>query len=191
MTTGEWEVPEDDPLQTVPSAGAYHRESAGALTVCGQLSCKWEIEKVALADGRAGFQVTDLASTSCAVVDVNRTEDPKVAQWHVDVGDLTAPGPHLHMQVAWPSRAASLDIPRFPVFWVLPTDSLEFMIADLFQEDWEKNADHQNARMALAKFQRRRLQKTLGWFLAVVDRDRRTPWVAMRAARPIASDGLF
>lgn len=126
-----WIVPKDEPIRTIQSTGDYQADGQGAHTVLGELSFVWEME----ASSSQGYAVlVDNASISCTVTTV--ADRLVLAEWNFDIGDAQAPGTLFHVQQKL--GADGLDVPRWHSLVVTPADALDFLLGELFQEEWPK-----------------------------------------------------
>lgn len=188
----EISIPLGAPLRTKTSLGEYERDGEGAHNVYGTVSFVWRVS----VDGppqRRELILDGLMSTTVQIV--NATTDKALASWNFDVGDQASPGCHFHVQACWPREenrerwpgdAASINVPRLPVPVVLPTDALEFLLGELFQEAWPVH----RTRFP-NPYQAKRLISIFKWQIKKLESGGSAAWHALKAAKPEASDKLF
>lgn len=194
-TTGRfsWVIPPERPLRTIVSEGEYERSRKGR-RVIGTLSFVWEIARVHPKKRRNPaqlFRLVGKASTVIRVVAVqqNDTLGSELAMWRTEVGDAAAPGTYFHFQVLGegtdPPFPKDLSVPRLPSCFVTPMVTLEFMLAELFQERWHQHVfSESNALKQWRRIQRDRLVRLLAWQSEVASASDRSPWAALKAASP-------
>ncbi len=69
-----------------------------------------------------------------------------------------------------------------------PMDALEFVLAELFQDDWAQHVAKENdAIRNWAGCQKDRLIKLLRWQQDRLEKNSGSPWTALKAAKPHAS----
>jgi hypothetical protein len=189
---GILEIPRETPLRTIPSTGNYRPNGHGELTVYGTVSCIWDVT-VLKVNGKDAISLDGLASTTVRMLDANT--NIVVAEWNFDVADAAAPGSHFHMQTPWPLQSAfhdwpnaksDIDVPRFPILFVLPTDALEFVLGEIFQNAWPKH----RARFS-NPLQGKRVAQLIQWQLNQLIGSEGSPWLAIKSAKPAATDSLF
>lgn len=196
-----WEIPVTRPLKTIVSEGQYQPDNAGGLRVRGTLSAIWTIEHVGrhtvLGKGDEAFRLVDLGSTLVQILRIIEGEpDGCVAAWRFDIGVANSPGFHFHTQV--PTRPDSsnavdevyfplaLDVPRFPAILFFPLDGLEFLLGELFHEDWPRYAASQDSRLGFSEHQTGRLRGLLaGWGFTTTKAI--PPLTVLRDHKPLAN----
>jgi hypothetical protein len=65
--------------------------------------------------------------------------DEPVLHLHIDKKNKDQRGPHLHMQISEECTqrlGMRIGVPRFPFGFLLPTDCLDFALAEFFQDEW-------------------------------------------------------
>jgi hypothetical protein len=178
-----WSLPDNKALRTKPSAGLYERSGKGSHEVVGTLSFVWEIT----AEPKKGvFAVTGNASTRIGLCDVATDPASPLGTWRMEIGDEHSPGYCFHAQVRGqnpePPFPKSLPVPRLPVFPSTPMAALEFLLGELFQNDWSREAGKATAyTRQWAGVQVKRLNALLRWQQGRVNKAPGSPWVALKA----------
>lgn len=108
------------------------------------VSCIWEIKKT----GKKDFSIDGLATVRAVVI----ADGEPNSMWRMEVGasDGAAfdhPGPYFHVQVLGPNASeinitAGLfpyEVPRFPFHPSTPSAALEFVVTELFSEEWKRH----------------------------------------------------
>ncbi|ACY16545.1 hypothetical protein [Haliangium ochraceum] len=194
-----WETQEHMRISTKPSRDyqAGHQSSG---TVRGVLEFTWEIENVEERGKKKGvahkrFQLVGLASTR---IYLYGDDDKLVARWNFDVGDAASPGCHFHVQLAESKEAlaassagqtqslySAVDVPRWPSVIFTPSDAVDFVLGELFQEGWRKEADrYARNQPRWATLQKKRLTEVLSWMHRRVEKSDGAAWLSLKAAKP-------
>jgi hypothetical protein len=172
-----WEISREVPLKTVISHGKYDRSPGHGHRIFGEISGAWEI--VVPKKPKGLFILTGLAAMHASI----KLEDgTTIYNWHFDVGNASAPGCYFHVQLA--EDANKLPVPRLPSLLLTPSDVLEFLIGELFQDDWPQllSQDSDDAN-GWRKAQRQRLQDLLIWHTSLL-REENVSWAHMKACQP-------
>jgi hypothetical protein len=119
----------------------------------------------------------------------------EVARWCFEVGDDNSPGCHFHVQVKASEEGhlfpPSLSVPRLPGMLVTPIDAADFLLGELFQEEWTRHLAKETDNLRRwSRCQRRRLSNVLGWQREEVSRSSGAAWMALKRAKP-ARDRLL
>lgn len=189
-----WAIPLDSPIQTRLSKGEYQR-GGGQHSVFGAFTFVWEIEPSRTqGDTRPADEVTlvGLASSCLRIIEgdpVRPGTQTELAMWRMEVGDANSPGTHFHVQVLGhgelPPFPSSLDVPRLPGMLVSPFACLEFLVSELFQEDWVKEVNRDTGPLRQWRgVQRSRIRAQLEWQLGEIEAVHGSPWSALKAAKP-------
>ena len=188
-----WEIPRRQPVRTIPSVGEYEPGGHGEHTVYAELSCLWEITPVVprkQSHPLQIFRLTGIASTEVHLFESRDGEPRELGTWKMEIGDNASPGCHYHVQmrrdVADPPFPRSLSIPRFPIFFVSPLLALEFVVAELFQEEWPRQLRETSELGRWRSIHLQRLDQFFVWQLTEVRRGYRlgTPLLQLKALKP-------
>ena len=197
-STFDWSIPIDRPIQTKLSVGQYEPDRNGELSVYAKLSSIWQIripESVGKAHKKGTkqthFELTGKASTRISII-ANRGEkaDEEVARWRFEVGNSDSPGCHFHSQIlgddedpVFPKNIVSAT--SCPTFLFTPMDTLEFVLAELFQEDWSRHvAKETDPVRNWATCQKDRLLSVLDWQANVIRHTSGSPWTSLKSVKP-------
>lgn len=190
-----WNIPENSPIETKVSRGQYEPSGRKGRNVFGRVSGVWDIripEAVGQKKGRAQqmFVLLGLASTKVTVWEHFDDKEPEeIARWTVEVGDVSSPGCHFHTQITLDDVDHKfpqfLSVPRLPGFLHTPMDALEFLLAELFQEEWYEHTSRGNDFLNnWATCQRNRLGKLLEWQLEKIKATSGSPWTTFKRQKP-------
>ena len=189
----DWATEPNSPLRSVTSTGQYDpgREH-GSHKAFAELSWKWQIEPLGDHHRRAArdrlFALTGIASTRVRLRDEN-IEEEEIAGWKMEIGDHASPGCHFHIQMNRKTDEnwfpQSLPVPRFPSVVVTPMLAFEFVIAELFQDDWAKRAAEESYDLAQWRsIQVQRLTRLLEWQSREINDGTGTPAVRYKTIKP-------
>jgi hypothetical protein len=187
-----WEIPESQPIRTIKSHGAFERGGRKGITVYGTVSTLWVINTDIHDPQRKTFILSGNASTKIRVFQFYNESrgDQEIARWRFEIGAHDSPGCHFHTPVLqdredemFPHR---LSIPRLPSLLLTPTDALDFLLGELFQDTWYRIATQpRNNDLGLwASHQRKRLRNLLQWKLDMVERTGGSPWMVLKREKP-------
>lgn len=191
-----WTIPSNAPLKTAVSIGQYEpspRRGRHHVQAC--ISSTWGITPIK-PDGAKSVPVRDfllsgVASTAIEFRDV--TSDIVIALWKMEVGNIGAPGCHFHVGIggahAWSVFPSTLSVPRLPGLVFSAMSACEYVLNELFQDEWPKTAAKPHAKGAEQwnPIQRRRLLALLKWtHKTVMKAGRSSPWGDLKAEKPEA-----
>lgn len=190
-----WNIPQDSPIETNVSHGQYEPFSRGGRNVFGRLSGSWEIKIPDAVGKKKGstqktFILLGLASTKITVWSHSEEVEPvEIARWTVEIGDANSPGCHFHTQITLDEVDNKfpefLSVPRLPAFLHTPMDALEFLLAELFQEDWYQHTSRGSEFLNnWAACQRNRFEKLLNWQLEKIKDTAGSPWTTFKRKKP-------
>jgi len=188
-----WAIRESYPLQTGESLGQYEPGDGGSHVVVAELTCLWEVACVP--DRKHGnraptyLSLEGIASTRVRLFDVDTDPRRELAMWRMEVGDNASPGCHFHVQILGePSHQVfphSLPVPRFPSIIVTPMAVLEFVLAELFQDNWRQRAAQESADMLRWKpIQQKRWRDLLAWHQICMRDAIGSPWTSFKTKKP-------
>jgi hypothetical protein len=118
----------------------------------------------------------------------NGDQHQEIAMWRMEIGDSNSPGCHFHVQILGQTAdfpfPKTLSVPRLPSLMMTPAATVEFVLAELFQDEWAKhiarNGPHLNRWSAI---QKGRWISLLNWKLDLV-KNGINPWTAIKSAKP-------
>lgn len=190
----KWKIPDKMPLRTVVSRGGYEPDDQGEHNVFAEIASLWEITPSAAGLGTKKspkvFAVTGNASVRVRIKESGGLNDGReLAMWRMELGAHDSPGCFFHVQVLGeelsPPFPHSLSIPRLPAIAFTPMAALEFVLGELFQEEWSKRAVREGgAHDRWKSVQRRRLDSLLRWHQGLVAKCTGSPWQALKLAKP-------
>ena len=188
------------PIRTLPSNGAHQagREGHGRNLVA-EISFVWQITNAHTANVKKKhsrsryFILSGLASTKVWLRACDRTPPEPIAMWRFEAGDDSSPGCYFHVQVLGDAESSDnsllfpkeIDVPRLPSIFLSLPDVIEFVLGELFQDDWKERALHPSPSMNRWRpLQARRLTRILEWKSALAKQSRASPWALVKNSRP-------
>jgi hypothetical protein len=188
-----WTLPVENPITTNLSKGDYEpAERKGGLSVFGTVSAKWEIRAARRSRGRNDqfFILSGSASTKMQVWSQEPGKAPaEIARWTLEVGDQESPGCHFHTHIELDPDdkrfPKALSVPRLPGYLHTPMDALDYLIGELFQDQWYKRT---SAESDFVKnwngCQKPRLVKLLEWHRQKIAEATGSPWATFKKQKP-------
>jgi hypothetical protein len=112
-----------------------------------------------------------------------------LAMWRVEVASDDSPGCHFHVQVLGKTHdlpfPSTLSVPRLPSCIITPMAVLEFVLAELFQDEWRKYAvGDRDEIKRWRSIQRQRFEKLFAWQTGVVKDCTGAPWTVLKLTKP-------
>lgn len=193
ISNAPWGISESMPLYTIPSLGKYDRK--GGDTVFGEVSSVWEIQPIRSNNWKKSklaeqFYITGKASTRVRIIK-GTPDSPKeeLAMWRMEIGNFDSPGCHFHVKVLGRDDdivfPKSLPVPRLPGLLITPMEVFEYVLGELFQQDWAQEASAASDSMDYwAKHQKERFQKLLAEQLKQVNKSSGSPWAYLKKWKP-------
>ena len=189
----------DRPLTTSLSAGGYEVSARqGGRSVFATTSSVWDVscDRAGAKRSRpiSTIQLEGRASTVIQIFEQTVGGKQVLSTWQADLGDAASPGCHFHVQVQRSDEQlpypSDFPVPRFPSLLTTPFSVAEFVIAELFQDEWQKNVARPSADLnTWSNIQKFRLERLLDWQCGLVKTANTSPWSFLKAHKPEA--GLF
>ena len=185
-TNFNWQIEKADSLQTKQSSESMVTSGCGH-SLQGRLCFKWTLRSV----DRRTVELVGIASTAISIHEVvnSTVSDEPVFEWHTDVVTVeNAPGPAFHSQVYNPAK---LDVPRLPSILFSPADCLDFLLGELYQDEWDR---HQSSHINIQRFAKTQQSR----FCHLLDKQSKmlgedfglqSAWIALKNWKP--SDKVF
>jgi len=192
--TVAWEIDKQRPIRTVERTGEYEPGKGGSETVFGELSSKWEIKRVHPKAKKtypaSQFEVVGIASTVARIFRVGEQgeDNQLLTTWRTEIGLGSAPGCSFHIQLGedvGSTLANPLPVPRLPSIIATPAAALEFLLAELFQDDWKTHLTSEpNGLQAWRSIQKERFRRLLNWQLKHTNVESGSPWSRLKREMP-------
>ena len=118
----------------------------------------------------------------------------RLAMWRIELGAEDSPGCYFHCQILGDRAESpfpkSVPIPRLPSPFVTPMAAVEFVLGELFQDQWSQTASRANhSHQRWRTIQQGRWSNLIRWQKETLDRGRSSPWMLLKEAKP--TDNLF
>lgn len=190
-----WELSEAEPFRTKVSHGEYEPQGNGQDNISAAISSLWEIEPFGNRE-QGGysklFRLTGIASTRVRLFRHSPAGVEEAAMWRMEIGADDAPGCRFHVQVLGEGIELpfphSISIPRLPSIMISPMAVIEFVVGELFQDSWPRDAARVSAGMNMWRsIQRERFSRLLAWQKDAIDSSTGSPWLSLKKA-PIDKD---
>ena len=187
-------------LRTRPTIGYESGARSGGSKIYACATGHWEVRSVQGAGPKSRIAFTGKASTKVELwpAECQRCEQAngtrRLAMWRIELGAHDSPGCYFHFQILGdrsnPPFPESIPIPRLPSPFVTPMAAVEFVLGELFQDEWPRKASesrhHQQRWRAI---QRKRWNSLLRWQEKALNGGSSSPWMNLKAAKP--PDDLF
>ena len=189
-------IPRHSPLRTRVSSGEYEPGCGGKHHVVAEITTVWRITPLGphSAKHRAHrqFEVGGVASTHVSL----RHAGPiglgrELAMWNMEIGDPKSPGCFFHTHIEGVNRKGlfhrGFPVPRLPGILFTLGDCVEFVLAELFQDDWTRHASADTAQMRTWRnIQEQRLSRVFNWMSTEMRKSTGAPWTAIKTGKPPA-----
>ncbi|GAB4567959.1 MAG: hypothetical protein Tsb0020_20950 [Haliangiales bacterium] len=191
-----WETVPHTQIRTKSNEGAHQGKSKG-VNLYGTVDFKWEIRNTSLGQRRkkrqryTNFQLAGVASTTIKLWHSGKQEAQDnggtgyvVGCWNLDVGNHESPGCHFHVQIPEKSEPWQypIDIPRWPSLLLTPADAVDFVLGELFQQEWRRH--RRAANSSWRNIQQQRLEKLATWIQERIKKADEPPWLHFKFAKP-------
>lgn len=175
-------LPVDRPLRTRVSDGGYEVGGGGSLRLRAEVSAIWDIEPLGPRGHRnwtaRTFRLGGLASTVVTIV--NEDTGAPIVRWHMEIGDQGSPGCFFHVQLP-----VTTPVPRLPGYVATIPVAIEYVISELFQDDWDQTASADTPSMNRWRvLQSRRYSLLFDWNKSCAVPPTGSPWVALKRSKP-------
>ena len=179
------------PLRTRPNSGAHEAGGRrGRPSVYAVISGTWDLTPLGPSKHRAKRELafTGIASTKVELYEHNDSNN-RLAMWRLELGADDAPGCYFHVQIlgdsGHPPFPRSIPIPRLPSLFVTPMSSIEYVLGEMFQEEWAQEAARGTAEsLRWRVLQQQRLSGLLSWYQSKMQGSLSSPWMNIKTAKP-------
>lgn len=183
-------------IRTQPTVDYEPGSKSGGQEIYALITGIWEVQPVGRR--RPGRKIA-FAGLASAVVELwpadclNREEykrSQRLGMWRIELGTHDSPGCYFHAQILGdrsdPPFPKRIPIPRLPSPFVTPMAAVEYVLGELFQDEWERKTtgarDHHRDWMAI---QRSRWSNLLRWQeQEALNGASSSPWMNLKAAKP-------
>jgi hypothetical protein len=182
---GTWSIPRNDPVRSSPTNKYSHGRGE---EVWAEVSCAWDLTRV---ERTQAVVMSGIASTCIELRRRSEEETQSLGIWRMEVGDDNSPGCYFHAQIMGqddrPPFPNWLAIPRLPSLILTPASSIEFVLSELFQDDWLQATRQKRDDLDLwGALQKERMHGWLAWQQRIVDAHSFgvLPWTNLKRAKP-------
>ena len=188
------------PLRTKPTRDYERGSRSGGPEIYAHVTGKWELRPVGptrpnrmVAFTGTASAVVELWPAECQWCEKHNGPN-RLAMWRIELGAYDSPGCYFHFQVlgdlAESPFPKNVPIPRLPSPFVTPMAAVEFVLGELFQDQWSRTASratHHHQRWRA--IQQGRWSSLMQWQKDTLDRSGSSPWMNLKSAKP--PDDLF
>jgi hypothetical protein len=187
----KWGIPASAPLLTIGSEGAHQVGQQGhGSSLLGAISFTWTIVPIGSENKARKLQRWfALHNSSIHVELIDEATNVPVAAWDFDIGDDNSPGCHFHSKSLPLARdnAPNIDIPRMPTLLYTLTDALDFVVGELWQEEWRKESGAKTPEMQRWRPRTlKRMQALVDWYRTKTRESSLSGWMTLKCAKPRA-----
>lgn len=193
--TMQLEVKPDRPIKTKYSEGKYEKGGGGRHCIQAELCFVWELKPITRQASRRVHRHVQLSGKASTVTTLYAKRDgssSKIAHWRLEIGDSSSPGFYFHAQIPetlnpddgmWPKW---LPVPRLPVPPFTPMLALEFVLGEIFQDEWPAHLNSRSIKTAAGQWRnihKNRFSRYFEWHQqATVESV--SPLIALKQAKP-------
>jgi hypothetical protein len=187
-----WQISGDRPLRTKKTEGFEPNRRKVKQPVWGELTFTWQINRDSTDKKKPESRLlclNGLASTRVKIFTDEAAGKALIAQWQVEVGSIDSPGWHFHVGLCSENDGGHfpkwLSVPRVPGLLVAPTDALDFLLGELFQDSWKQTVSSdifQNVE--LGKAQNSRIQGMSTWHSLESKSGNGSAWNRLKLSKP-------
>lgn len=182
------------PLRTNHSKAYEPGDRCGGATIAAVITGIWEVRPVGDNPKKRKVRakrLLEFCGVACTKIELFDVSDltRRIAMWRMELGAEGAPGCYFHIQVLGdeddPPFPKVVPIPRFPSLFVTPMGVIEYVLGELFQDQWAKAAMGDSGDLAYWRnLQRSRLHRLIDWHRDVLADVMSSPWMTIKAAKP-------
>ena len=176
-------------LHTIPSDRYEGGNRRGGNKIYAVISGTWELRPLGnRPSAKREIEFSGIASTMIELY-VSDEAQTRLAMWRLELGAEDSPGCYVHTQILGdsyePPFPVSLPIPRLPSLFVTPMSAVEFVLGELFQDQWAKvTASNTGDAQIWRTLQSRWFSKLLSWYLDQIENATSSSWTAIKEAKP-------
>ena len=154
-------------------ANTRWEKGVGVRASSAEISGNWQV-RVLSAGARKQLEFCGLASTRVELYESDKL-GTRLAKWNLDLGVGDAPGCYVHAQIPWgfdisASCHKPIPVPRLPSIFVTPMSAVEFVLGELFQDEWKQRTSKSSGDNGnWHRLQKNWLQCLFSWYLDELD----------------------
>lgn len=188
------------PLRTQPTDTYEPVSRSGGQSVFAHVRGIWQVHPVGKKRPGRRLAFVGSASTKVELWPAERLygeeahRPDRLAMWRIELGTHDSPGCYFHFQILGddsdPPFPKSIPVPRLPSPFVTPMAAVEYVLGELFQDDWQqRTGGGRNHHNDWRTIQRERWLRLIKWQEKYLEGDGASPWMNLKAAKP--PDDLF
>ena len=182
------------PLRTRPTCSYEPASRSGGQKIYAHVRGVWQVRPVGrkrpgrrIAITGSASVVAELWPAECLYREEHQKSN-RLARWRIESGAHDSPGCYFHFQILGdhsdPPFPKNIPIPRLPSPFVTPMAAVEFVLGELFQDDWERRTtggrNHHDDWRAI---QRQRWSSLIEWQKKYLNMAGPSPWMSLKAAK--------
>ena len=197
LPSGRVEQLDLEPLQTIESEGEYEAgDRKGSRKIFAVISGSWELcplDNRSSKGKRSSKRTVEFCGKASTRIDLYEPTEPRtrMATWRLELGAKDSPGCYIHAQILGdcdaPPFPKSVPIPRLPSVFVTPMSAVEFVLSELFQNQWRQRTERNDDDVHnWYRLQLKWLQSQFSWYQDELksSKSSSSPWVTLKAAKP-------
>ena len=176
-------------LHTMPSNQYEIGSRRGGQKIHAVISGTWGLRP--LGNRPAPGRKVEFCGNASTKIELYASDDSetRLAMWRMELGADDSPGCYVHAQILGdsddPPFPKSVPIPRLPSIFVTPMSAVEFVLGELFQDEWAKATAGNSSEMLFWRaLQQKRLQSLFSWYQSELKNSVSSPWMTLKAAKP-------
>ena len=174
-------------LHTRPSKNYEAGSRHGGKKIYAVISGTWELRL--LGNHPPGARKVEFCGRASTRIELFASDRVPLGMWRLELGADDSPGCYVHAQILGdsdkPPFPKSVPIPRLPSIFVTPMSAVEFVLGELFQDEWAKaTAGNSGDAPYWRALQQERLQRLFLWYQDNLRNLVTSPWMALKRAKP-------
>ncbi len=175
------------PLRTKPTDSYEAGSRSGGRELYAEMTGIWELRP--LGNPTRSKRILQFVGKASTVVEL-WDNDCEIARWRIELGAHDSPGCYFHIQGLGERDEPRVPVPRMPSPFVTPMSAIEFVLGELFQDQWARETNRaRHSQQRWRVMQAKRWLALLEWQGEAVTLGGTSPWMNLKSAKP--PDRLF
>ena len=176
-------------LNTIPSDQYEGGNRRGGKKVYAVISGTWALKPLGnRPSAKREIELCGIASTRIELYASDDAQD-RLAMWRLELGAEDSPGCYVHSQILGDSNEPPfpkcLPIPRLPSLFITPMSAVEFVLGELFQDNWAKmTASDSGDAQTWRTLQSRWFNALFSWYLDCIENAGSSSWMTIKESKP-------
>ncbi len=191
-----WEIYDWQPILTKPTRSYERGEREGGPRVFAKITSIWEVlpaAKKSKLDVPRRFKLAGKASVRVEWREEvsDEPEGRSLGVWRMEIADGASPGCFFHTQIMGeasciePQFPHAVPVPRLPSIAFTPMCVLEFVLGELFQDEWTGHTRVITPEVEDWRgIQYRRLKNLYDWQIKLIAGSETPPWTILKCEKP-------